>query len=49
MKKSNNKQVKESSNKVVKEYTFPSHNMTIKASSPEEARKKLESLLDEKK
>jgi len=49
MKTAKNKQVTKSENKGDKEYTFPSHNLTIKASSPEEARKKLEALLDEKK
>lgn len=46
IKKASNKQQGESSSKgsnpEEKEYTFPSYNITIKATSPEEARKKLD-------
>lgn len=49
IKKAKNKQQGESSSKGSKpgekEYTFPSHNITIKATSPEEARKKLDEQL----
>lgn len=46
LKKSSNKQITEGkgdvkNKKVEKEYTFPEHNLVIKASSPEEARKLL--------
>jgi len=45
MKAAENKQQSESENKgsspKEKEFTFPNQNITIKASSPEEARKKL--------
>ncbi len=46
IKNAKNKQQGESSSKESKpkekEYTFPSYNITIKATSPEEARKKLD-------
>jgi len=49
MKKSNNKQITEGKNKAKngKSYVFPEHNISVNASSLQEAQEKLEALLEE--